>query len=151
MILIASIGGSVAFGLLMLLIAYSWRLSLWGLGATILVMALWDNVDVHKSAPLPKSKKEFFTELFGIAFLLGISLLLGYGMERLLVWPAEYFEITLLKGLIFIFFSVLYFAFTDDERLWTNAKGTVVGLLIYLGCCTAEYFALSNILPLILQ
>ena len=150
-ILAATFSGAVVFGLLMVLIAYSWRLALWTLGSLIFVMKLWERVDTYQYAPLPKSKAEFIAEIFSVLILLGFSLLLGHSIEWLLNFPAEYFEITLLKGIAFIFFSLLYISVTDQEyHLWSDAVGSVVGLVIYIGCCMAVFCALHGILPLIL-
>lgn len=148
-VLTVTLGGAVAFVLLMVLIAYSWRLALWIFGSLALVMKLWDRVDTYRYAPLPKSKADFIGEIFFVLILLGIGLLLGYGIEWLLNCPSEYFEITLLKGLVFILFSLLYFAVMDEDyHLWSDAIGSVVGMVLYIACCIFICIALRSILPL---
>ena len=146
-----SVAGAIAFGLTMLLVVYNWRLALWVIGGFVFVMKLWERVDTFQNAPLPKSKAEFFTEIFFVLILLGLGMLFGYGIEWLLDCPAEYFEITLLKGLLFIFFSLLYLTVMDEEfHLWSDAKGSFIGVFIYCGCLVATCFALRVVLPLIL-
>lgn len=146
-----SLISSVVFLALMLLIAYSWRLALWVLGIFLFVVDLRKSVGVYQQARAPKSEAEFVSEVFGLCVLLGFSLLVGYGLEWLFNWPAEYFEITLLKGFIFVVFSALYFLFADEEyNLWSGAKRILCGILLYLGCGAGVYFALRAGLLMIL-
>ncbi|MBR1904818.1 MAG: hypothetical protein IJ824_06565 [Alphaproteobacteria bacterium] len=132
-----------AFAVVLFFLHWNWRITLWGMVIFCVFMRYWNKYEICIGSRLGKT----FQDLFGLMFGVLMFWLMGLGSEYVFGYPADYFEITALKGVAIALLIVGPITIFIDELWYKQPKNYFFMALIYAVALGIIWLSLNIIFP----